>query len=238
MLNIPKTTLFMISSLDGKISSGDTDSVDVDRDWKRVKGVREGLGQYYELEKHTDIFSFNTGRVMQKIGINSRTNNPKKILCTFVLVDNQPHLNEKGLHYLSNWLRHVIIVTTNKKHPAFAMEKAGQNISVIYYPSTINFINLFEKLKRQYGVNRLTVQSGGTMNATLIRAGLIDRISLVTAPLLVGGKTTPTLMDGEAIHSVSELNKLKPLKLLEMNKLKNSYINLVYKVLPKTVIVK
>ena len=43
--DIPRTTLFMITSLDGKISSGDTDLVDSDQDWPKVKGVKEGLYQ-------------------------------------------------------------------------------------------------------------------------------------------------------------------------------------------------
>ena len=228
MENIPRTTLFMISSLDGKISSGDTDNVDVDQDWRKIKGTKEGLHQYYELEKRTDVVSFNTGRVMAKIGINKKQDNPKRIPVTFVLVDNKPHLNKNGLKYLSSWLKKVYIVTTNKKHPAF---KSEENVEVIYYRKTINFIDLFKKLKKEYKVNRITIQSGGTMNAILFRLGLIDRVSLVIAPIIVGGSTTPTLVDGEAVHSVKELGKLKPLKLIKSTKLKHSYLHLIYKVL-------
>jgi 2,5-diamino-6-(ribosylamino)-4(3H)-pyrimidinone 5'-phosphate reductase len=39
----PKTTLFMLMSIDGKISTGDTDALDVDRDLPGIAGVREGL---------------------------------------------------------------------------------------------------------------------------------------------------------------------------------------------------
>ena len=46
----PITTLFMLMSLDGKISCGATDELDFDRDLPRVPGVVEGLNQYYELE--------------------------------------------------------------------------------------------------------------------------------------------------------------------------------------------
>jgi len=53
----PVTTLFMIESLDGKISTGDVDELDVDKDFKRIVGVKEGLHQYYDLEKQTDLFS-------------------------------------------------------------------------------------------------------------------------------------------------------------------------------------
>jgi 2,5-diamino-6-(ribosylamino)-4(3H)-pyrimidinone 5'-phosphate reductase len=221
----------MISSVDGKISSGDTDQVDVDQDWKTLAGVKEGLSQYYALEKTTDYYSFNTGRVMAKIGVNTRTGVPKKVPVRFVLVDNKPHLNERGLQYLSAWVEHIFIVTTNKKHPAFKLADELGNITVIYYPDEISFPDLFVGLKENYGVKKMTIQSGGTMNAELLRAGLIDRLSLVVAPLLVGGKTTPSLIDGEAVHSIKELSKLRPLKLIGVKKLKHSYLHLIYNVL-------
>jgi len=231
MKDIPKTTLFMLSSLDGKISSGDTDEVDVDRDWKTIKGVKEGLHQYYELEQRTDVVSFNTGKVMAKIGVNDRKLETEPIPVRFVLVDNNPHLRESGLRYLSSWLKHIYIVTTNNNHPAFSLSDEIENLTVISYKKEIDFLDLFHTLKTSHAVNRMTIQSGGTMNASLLRKGLIDRVSIVIAPLLVGGRTTPTLVDGEAIHSVKELDLIKPLKLVKLTKLKNSYIHLLYKVL-------
>ena len=71
------------------------------------------------------------------------------------------------------------------------------------------------------------------MNAILVREGLIDEVSVVVAPLLVGGNGTPTLMDGESLGSRSELNKIKALELLEAKTLENSYLHLKYKVINK-----
>lgn len=51
----PITTLFMLMSVDGKISTGAVDELDVDRDFPRINGVKEGLYQYYEIEKTTDL---------------------------------------------------------------------------------------------------------------------------------------------------------------------------------------
>ena len=68
----PLTTLFLIESLDGKISTGDTDKLDVDKDFTDIVGVKEGLHQYYDLEKQTDLVSFNTGRVQAKVGANQK----------------------------------------------------------------------------------------------------------------------------------------------------------------------
>ena len=51
------TTLFMLESLDGKISSENNDHLDADKDWCRINGVKEGLHQYYEIETTTDFYS-------------------------------------------------------------------------------------------------------------------------------------------------------------------------------------
>ena len=56
----PSTTLFMLMSVDGKISTGAVDELDVDRDFPRINGVKEGLYQYYEIEKTTDLWSLNS----------------------------------------------------------------------------------------------------------------------------------------------------------------------------------
>ena len=97
----PYTTLFLISSVDGKISSGDTDQLDVDKDWKQIDGLKQGLYQYYELEQKTDLFSLNTGKVMAKIGVNERSDTPSPIPVTFIFVDSRPHLTLSGVQYLS-----------------------------------------------------------------------------------------------------------------------------------------
>ena len=112
----PITTLFMLESLDGKISSGNTDELDADKDWCQIDGVKEGLHQYYEIESTTDVFSLNTGRVMSKIGVNDRNKYHDKVDISFVIIDNKPHLNENGIEYICNWVEKLILVTTNKNH--------------------------------------------------------------------------------------------------------------------------
>ena len=45
----PITTLFLLSSVDGKISTGASDVLDVDKDFPKIDGVKQGLHQYYEI---------------------------------------------------------------------------------------------------------------------------------------------------------------------------------------------
>jgi 2,5-diamino-6-(ribosylamino)-4(3H)-pyrimidinone 5'-phosphate reductase len=229
-MNRPITTLFMLESLDGKISSGNSDTLDVDKDFCRIDGVKEGLHQYYEIEQDTDIFSLNTGRVMAKIGVNDRREYHDKInVVTFVIIDNKPHLNENGIDYLCHWVGKVLLVTTNKNHIAYSVKDKYDNLEILYY-ETLDLQKLLEDLYSKYGAESLTIQSGGTLNGMFVRNKLIDFVNIVIAPILVGGKDVATLVDGESITDEGDLNKLMPLQLLECNQLEDSYIQLKYKV--------
>lgn len=230
MNNKPITTLFMLQSLDGKINSGNSDNLDVDKDWCQILGVKEGLHQYYEIEATTDLYSLNTGRVMAKIGVNNKTEYPDKTVCSFIIIDNKPHLNEKGIDYLCHWVKKLILVTTNKNHIAFSLKSKYDNLDILYY-DTLNLEQLLIDMKSNYNAEYITIQSGGTLNGQFLRDNLIDYVNIVIAPLLVGGKETSTLIDGESITTVDELHKLKALKLIECKELENSYIQLKYKVI-------
>ena len=230
-MNRPITTLFMLESLDGKISTGSTDNLDADKDFCRIDGVKEGLHQYYELEKKTDLFSLNTGRVMAKIGVNERTELPEKLeMVTFVIIDNKPHLNENGINYLCNWVGKLLLVTTNKDHVAYKIKDKYDNLEILYYDS-LDLATLLEELDSKYHAEYLTIQSGGTLNGEFVKRKLIDYVNIVIAPILIGGKDVATLVDGESITNESELTKLMPLQLLECNKLEDSYIQLKYRVI-------
>lgn len=227
----PETTLFLLISVDGKISTGDTDIMDSDKDWRRIVGVREGLQQYYDLEQQTDQYSLNTGRVMAKIGVNERSQEPDKMGINFIIIDNKPHLEESGVLYLSKWVKNLYLVTSNKEHPAYRLTHELGNVVIIELENKTDLNGMFKVLKEKYGIDKVTIQSGGTINASFLREGLVDHLSVVVAPLLVGGRNTSTLVDGESIHDQSELLKVRPLVLKECNVLKGSYLHLRYDII-------
>ena len=125
------------------------------------------------------------------------------------------------------------MVTTNKDHPAFNRKEADK-LEIIFYEDRIDFVDLFKKFKEIYQINDLTIQTGGTLNAELLRSGLINHISIVVAPALVGGKNTSTLIDGESLHSEQELLNIKALKLVKCDVLENSYLHLQYDIINET----
>ena len=222
----PVTTLFMLMSLDGKISPGSTDDLDVDKDFKNIEGLKQGLHQYYEIEQTTDLWSFNTGRVQAKMGVNEKPF-PNKTPVSFVLLDNT-HLTEHGISYFCVLSDQFVLITSNPDHPAFGMKK--DNLHIIFQQKQ-DLKDALVKLKQVYGCERLTIQSGGTVNSLFLREKLIDYVDIVIAPVLVGGKDTSTLIDGESLKVESELSKLGVLKLIENVSLDDSYIRLRYEVI-------
>ncbi|MBR3150628.1 MAG: dihydrofolate reductase family protein [Erysipelotrichaceae bacterium] len=224
-MNRPVTTLFMLMSVDGKISTGSTDELDVDRDFPEIPGVREGLHQYYEIEQTTDLWSFNTGRVQAKLGVNEKAM-PAKTPVSFVLLDNH-HLTEHGVRYFCALSKQAVVITSNPEHPAFRVK--ADNLHIIYQEQ-FSLGGVLERLKKECGCERLTVQSGGTVNGLFLREKLLDYVDIVVAPVLIGGKDTPTLIDGRSLAAENELSRLGVLRLIECTALEDSYLRLRYEV--------
>lgn len=222
----PVTTLFMLMSLDGKISTGSTDDMDYDKDFPNIPGLREGLHQYYEIEQETDLWSFNTGRVQEKMGVNHKPL-PEKTPVSFVLLDNH-HLDENGIRYFCARSDQFVLITSYEEHPAFKVKE--DNLHIIFQPE-FSLKDALETLKKDYGCQRITIQSGGTLNSIFLREKLFDYVDIVVAPVLVGGKNTATLIDGKSLTEESELSALGVLELEDCSVLENSYIRLRYKVI-------
>ena len=216
----------MLTSVDGKISTGATDALDADRDFPKIPGVREGLRQYYEIEQTTDLWSFNTGRVFAKLGLNEQAP-PAKTPVSFVLLDNH-HLTARGVRNLCARAKEAVVVTSNPAHPALQVD--ADNLRVIYQACQ-NLPDALRRLKTECGCERLTVQSGGTVNGLFLREKLFDFVDLVVAPVLIGGRDTPTLIDGQSLVSDTQLSELGVLRLTDCAVLRDSYLRLRYEVI-------
>ncbi|MBR4446044.1 MAG: dihydrofolate reductase family protein [Solobacterium sp.] len=222
----PVTTLFMLMSADGKISTGASDALDVDADFPKIAGLREGLHQYYEIEQTTDLWALNTGRVQAKLGVNHK-DMPQKTPVSFVLLDNS-HLQEHGVRWFCARSREFVLVTQNPAHPAFGVE--AENLHIILQKK-LDLMDALCRLKKEFGCDRLTVQSGGTINSYFVREDLLDYIDLVIAPVLIGGKDTATLVDGASFTAAQQLSRLGILQLEECIVLDDSYLRLRYRVI-------
>lgn len=78
--------------------------------------------------------------------------------------------------------------TTPEDHLAYLEEERVDALAV--GDGRVDLARALERLGERYGVRTVRVDSGGTLNGALFRAGLVDEVSLLVHPYLVGG-TSP-----------------------------------------------
>ncbi len=71
----------------------------------------------------------------------------------------------------------------------------------------VDLAELFVELHRR-GVRRLMVEGGSEILASVIRGGLFDRMTVYYAPVVVGGRTAPTMVSGPETRTPEELRAL------------------------------
>lgn len=80
------------------------------------------------------------------------------------------------------------------KSKVIALERAGVRVfkSLRSRPSAIEMMQRF----RKEGIERVLLEGGGEFNASFFEKGLVDRIYLTLAPVLIGGAESPSFFEG------------------------------------------
>ena len=217
----PYNTLFMLSSVDGKISSGCGDTRDFDKD---LPGIVGNLNAYYETEKTTDYWSMISGETVMKLGAGVGQFIKEFHKCGHILIDSN-NLTLEAIDHVAGGCEKLILVT-DPQHTARRFFK--NTVEVITVPD-LRDVSFVMQALYEVGVKAITVQTGGSINSALIRAGLIDRADLFIAPAIVGGFHTSSLADGDSITADEGLNGIANMTLMKTETY-GSLIRLVYKV--------
>ena len=84
----------------------------------------------------------------------------------------------------------------------------------------VDLVTLMDKLG-EMGIRRVMVEGGGTLIAGLITAGLVNEIYTFIGNMIIGGKDSPSFVDGEGFILESGFCRLN---LLEMNRIENGVL--------------
>jgi 2,5-diamino-6-(ribosylamino)-4(3H)-pyrimidinone 5'-phosphate reductase len=92
----------------------------------------------------------------------------------------------------------------------------------------VDFREALEELNARFDVELVRVDSGGTLNGVLFRAGLVDEVSLLIHPSLVGGSTSRSMYRATDLTSPEGVINLR---LIHHERLENDVIWLRYEVM-------
>jgi 2,5-diamino-6-(ribosylamino)-4(3H)-pyrimidinone 5'-phosphate reductase len=74
---------------------------------------------------------------------------------------------------------------------------------------TIDLPELMRILWEEFGVRKLMIEGGPTLNWHMLHHRLVDEIRLIHMPFIVGGADTPSLVGGMHIGSEEEMIRLE-----------------------------
>ncbi len=111
-------------------------------------------------------------------------------------------LNSEFLNYGNS--EKILFTTENSKREMIQKLRKKATICV----SGKKHVNLRKMVQilSEMGVKRIMVEGGGTINFELLKRGLVDEIHVAIAPKIIGGKTAPTLVDGDGFSSKEIIN--------------------------------
>ncbi|MDD3071639.1 MAG: dihydrofolate reductase family protein [Methanoculleus horonobensis] len=79
---------------------------------------------------------------------------------------------------------------------------------VVVGEKDIDLPGLMRVMKRDYGVERMMIEGGPTLNWSMLNHRLVDEIRLIHLPFIVGGADTPSLVGGMHIETEEEMFRL------------------------------
>ncbi|UCE98284.1 MAG: RibD family protein [Dehalococcoidia bacterium] len=118
----------------------------------------------------------------------------------------------------------IILISKQTGQDYIDYLKARNYDFLVYGEKHVDFEQAFNVLMRRYAIKTTLIDAGPTLTRVLLSKGLIDEISLLIHPILVGKK------QGKLLACLNEQNKNINLKLLSHEKLDGNLVLLRYQV--------
>jgi len=154
--------------------------------------------------------------------------NPKDTRPLLIIPDSRGRLRNWHLLRKEPYWRDVVALCSKRTPKKYLEYLKKRNIDyLIAGDDYVDFQKALKELKKRYGIKTVRVNSGGILNGVLLRAGLVDEMSLLLHPYLVGGITPKSIYRAPDLSSPNGVIKTK---LIACKKLNNGILWLRYKV--------
>lgn len=120
---------------------------------------------------------------------------------------------------------HVITLLTEQVSDDYLAFLQTKGVSYLFGGKTaVNLKKVLEKLREEFGIQKLLLEGGGKINGSFLAADLIDELSVLVAPIADGAIGTPSLFDAREGRGPA-----RHLKLVSVEKRKGDLVWLRYK---------
>jgi len=207
-LGRPFGILKAAASLDGKISTRTGDSR-----WITGESARQHV---HHLRNEVDAVLVGIGTVLRDDPLlTTRLGIPDQRDPTRVIVDNLARLplRAKVINRSSTAPTILAVSETAPRSRLEALEREGVQIIVVPgSPRRVSLRNLMEALGK-LGFLSVMIEGGAEINASALREGVVDKVLLFLAPILIGGKAAPTAVGGDGIELLEQAIRLRDVRI-------------------------
>lgn len=199
---IPFVTAKFACSLDGKIATATGES-----QWI---SCAESRALTHRLRDISDAIMVGVGTVLvDNPSLTARVEGGKNPIR--VVVDSFAR-TPPASKIITDGLAPTIIATTSNApvEKITALKNAGAQIITAGNGAHVDLKNLMTELAARE-ITSVLVEGGGTLNFSMIRAGLVDKILAFIAPKIIGGKNALTPVEGAGFESLADAVHLENL---------------------------
>ena len=140
-------------------------------------------------------------------------------------------IDPKGkIYWEGNIMRgdRFVVITTGQAPSGYLADLRAKRISyLIGGKKEIDFASVLARLGKYFGIRKLMLEGGGSINGSLLAAGLIDELSLLVCPYADGAEQAPTVFD---IPDADLTKKATALRLVSIVKRPGEILWLRYRV--------
>lgn len=205
---LPFVTLKVAASLDGKIASRTGESR-----WITGESARRCV---HQLRNEADAVLVGIGTVLRDDPLlTTRLDIADQRDPIRVIVDNLARLplRAKAVNRASTAPTILAVSQTAPRGKLEALEREGVQVIVVENsPRRVSLERLMEALGKR-GILSVMIEGGAEINASALREGVVDKVLVFLAPILIGGKSTPTAVGGDGIESLGQALRLRDVRI-------------------------
>ncbi len=219
---LPRVVMHNLMSLDG-----------------RLDFVPADVGLYYELAARWKVNAIlsGSGTVLAaadqiassaKDSEASRSKDPRDRRPLLVVPDSRGRVRDWKPWLDQPYWRDVVVLCSDSTPGPYLRRLEKDSIdTIVAGKGHVDMRGALEELNSKYAVRNVRLDSGGTLNGVLLRAGLVDEVSVLVHPALVGGTSPSSVFTAPDLSSASGVVDLK---IKHVEKLRSGYVWLRYTV--------
>jgi len=112
----------------------------------------------------------------------------------------------------------IILYDENiKKIPSYYYKDCIKLVPINFKEAKKDFNVVIEKLNKM-ALKRIMVEGGGEINASVLKTGKVNEVMLFVAPIIVGGRTAKTFVEGDGVLNIKNSLKFKNIEVKKIGK--------------------